>query len=351
MIDERHEELAALYALELLEGDERARFEADLTGNPALQELVRDLRSASGSLAHLAPALPPPPELRARILASIEKPRAAPATVPGVVVRPPISIFRSVLPWAIAASLAFTAVWIGRLYVSSRTENASLRDQQSIADLAHQRTRQELEAERLLAQREAANLNGQLATTTRDLAQAQTQLADATQRVAATGTQLAERDQRVAEQSQRIDALTGASAEIGRQLGAAKDQIARLTADMKTQGDIANLKITTLASLLNNSPQALAVAVWDPVKQSGVLKVEKLPALAADKDYQLWIVDAANPNLPVDGGVFTVDGQTGERRFQFTAKTPVSAVAAFAVTLERKGGVPKAEGPFVLLGK
>ena len=29
----------------------------------------------------------------------------------------------------------------------------------------------------------------------------------------------------------------------------------------------------------------------------------------------------------------------------------VKAINAFAVTLERKGGVPKAEGPFVLLGK
>ena len=57
-----------------------------------------------------------------------------------------------------------------------------------------------------------------------------------------------------------------------------------------------------------------------------------------------------DPN-PVDGGVFTVDPTTGERRMKFKAKQPVGAVNAFAVTLERKGGVPKAEGPFVLLGK
>ena len=105
-----------------------------------------------------------------------------------------------------------------------------------------------------------------------------------------------------------------------------------------------------LASLLKNSPQALAVAVWNPDKQEGVLKVEKLPALATDQDYQLWVVDPQYPN-PVDGGVFTVDAQTGEARFQFKSKQPVKSINAFAVTLERKGGVPKAEGPFVLLGK
>jgi len=92
------------------------------------------------------------------------------------------------------------------------------------------------------------------------------------------------------------------------------------------------------------------VAVWNPEKQEGMLKVEKLPALAANQDYQLWVVDPQYPN-PVDGGVFTVDPETGVANVQFKARQPVNAINAFAVTLERKGGVPKAEGPFVLLGK
>jgi anti-sigma-K factor RskA len=64
----------------------------------------------------------------------------------------------------------------------------------------------------------------------------------------------------------------------------------------------------------------------------------------------LWVVDPQYPN-PVDGGVFSVDPATGEARLVFKARQPVSNISAFAVTLERKGGVPKAEGPFVLLGK
>jgi anti-sigma-K factor RskA len=81
-----------------------------------------------------------------------------------------------------------------------------------------------------------------------------------------------------------------------------------------------------------------------------VLQVEKLPALATDKEYQLWVVDPQYP-APVDGGVFTVDARSGAARIAFKSKQPVKTINAFAVTLERKGGVPKAEGPFVLLGK
>jgi len=75
--------------------------------------------------------------------------------------------------------------------------------------------------------------------------------------------------------------------------------------------------------------------VWNPAKQEGVLKVEKLPALAADKSYQLWVVDPQYKD-PVDGGVFTVDPQTGVAQIKFNGKRPIAGVAAFAVTLERK---------------
>ena len=75
-----------------------------------------------------------------------------------------------------------------------------------------------------------------------------------------------------------------------------------------------------------------------------MLRVEKLPALASDKDYQLWVIDPAYP-LPVDSGVFTVDPATGNARISFRPDKRINNAAKFAVSLERKGGVPKAEGP------
>ena len=284
MIDERHEELAALHALDLLEGAERDAFAHELDQNAELRALVAGLRESAALLAHTAPDAAPPAELRARVLASVE-PKIE--NQKSEIIRPPSSVFRSLLPWAAAAAFALVAGWFARLYIASRSEAQLVGAQQALADLELKSTRIQLEAERILARRQLANLN---------------------------------------------------------------QQVAVLDERIKREADLANFKITTLASMLNNSPQAVAVAVWNPEKQEGVLQVAKLPALAADKDYQLWVVDPQYPN-PVDGGVFTVDPQTGEARLQFKAKQSVKSIAAFAVTLERKGGVPKAEGPFVLLGK
>ena len=306
MIDESHEELAALYALDLLEGTELAQFETTLARDPALRTLVRELREASSALAHTAPTAPPPAELRARVLASVDT--AAPAAdAPDNVIRPFFGL-STILPWAAAACFAALALVLGQRYRASQSELALVRTQQEVVDVALQTARNELEAERLLNSRAVTDLNREIGENTQRLAQAEQSLADA------------------------------------------RNQIASLNLELKSQSDLAELKITALASLLNNSPEALAVAVWDPAKQEGVLKVEKLPALAANEDYQLWVVDPQYQN-PVDGGVFTVDPQTGEARLQFKPKQPVQAVNAFAVTRERKGGVPKAEGPFVLLGK
>lgn len=280
MIDERHEELASLYVLGLLEGAELADFEKRLAGDADLAALVRELREATSQLAYTAPDAAPPPELRSRLLHELDTAatwREQSKVVP----------FRVWFPWAAAACLAVTCAWLGQLYLGSRFEAATLRDMMAIGDFQLQSARHQLEAERIISTH---------------------------------------------------------------QLSAATEQLAALDRQLKEEGDLAKLKIATLASLAGNTPQALAVAVWSPSRQEGVLTVEKLPALAADKDYQLWLVDPQYAN-PVDGGVFRVDPSTGEAHVAFKANRPVSTVAKFAVSLERKGGVPKAEGPMVLLSQ
>lgn len=370
MIDERHEELAALYALDLLEGEERAQFEAALARDPQLETLVRELRQTATSLAHTVPVAPPP-ALKNRVLASIgSAPVASPPAPPENVIRPPATLFARFAPWAIAASFALLAAWTGQRYLSTRTEADLLAQRQALAEVELKASQQQLEAERILASRRLQELDQQLtaansrvadtrtqladrdraiADRERLLAEARSQLLDRDRQLADSRTQIGDRDRQVATLTQRLDALAGDSAEIGRQLGEAKDRIARLTTELKTQGDLANLQITALASMVKGVPNALAAAVWDPVKQEGVLKAENLPALLANQDYQLWVVDPQYPN-PVDGGVFTVDAK-GVAKVTFKAKQPVGAVNALAVTRERKGGVPKAEGPFILLGK
>ncbi len=112
---------------------------------------------------------------------------------------------------------------------------------------------------------------------------------------------------------------------------------------------LARVQIASLSSKLTNAPNANAVVVWDEKKQRGVLKVTQLPRNANDHDYQLWLVDPRYRN-PVDGGVFHVTND-GSLSVRFHPNVPVREARAFAISLERKGGVTKAEGPIVLLGK
>lgn len=282
MIDERHEELASLHTLDLLEGAERQQFEAAHAANPALQRLVRELRECSAALAHLAPTTPLPPSLKGRIIASIEgraatKPREA---GPGRSEEPRAFFRGPFVPWAMAAALALVAGWLAQRNVVDRGEIALLENQRALAEIALRSARNQLEAERLLAQRQF-------------------------------------------------------------------DGLARTPA---ASGALAGCRIVALTSQARQSPEALAVAVWDPARQEGFLQVEKLPALADGRDYQLWVIDPQYPS-PVDGGVFSVDPASGAARIVFKSRQPVGRIDAFAVTLERKGGVPKAEGPFMLMGK
>lgn len=276
--DESHEELASLYAFGLLEGHELKHFEVTLASSPELRDLVNDLTATSATLAHTAPVAAPPASLKARLLSRI-------VTGPrGKIIPFRLSFW---LPLAAAAAFALSTVWLAQLNFITRTENSLLMDQQALADATLQSLRNQLEAERLLANHERRG---------------------------------------------------------------AETRIAAFTQQMQEQSDLAQFKIATLASLLDHSPQALAVAVWNPSTQEGVLSVEKLPALGADRDYQLWVIDPQYP-IPVDGGVFAVNPATGEARYQFKADKPVKTIAAFAVSLERKGGVPKAEGPMVLMSQ
>lgn len=82
-------------------------------------------------------------------------------------------------------------------------------------------------------------------------------------------------------------------------------------------------------------------AVWSPRNQSGVMVFNNLPATDPSQSvYQLWIIDADRPSEPpVDGGVFTIAAGQTTATVPFSAKIKVGKAAAFAVTVEKPGGV------------
>jgi anti-sigma-K factor RskA len=271
MIDERHEELAALYALGLLEGAERSAFEAEMAGNAELAALVDSLNTTATDLAFSTPQLAPPPELKERILAATAAPAESAKTVAFPLLR--------LVPWGLAAALAVTTTWLSFQNLSLRSDNNMLLTERRLAEIAYKTASNQLSERSLLAE-----------TMINDL---------------------------------------------GRQL--------------REQHDLTRLKITALASLAGNTPEAQAIAVWDPSRETGLLTVDHLPVIGENQDYQIWVIDPAYP-IPVDGGVFK-PGADGRAVLAFKGNKPVKGVSAFAISLEKKGGVPKAEGPIVLLGK
>jgi anti-sigma-K factor RskA len=91
-------------------------------------------------------------------------------------------------------------------------------------------------------------------------------------------------------------------------------------------------------------PAAVGVTgdvVWDPVTQRGFLHFAGLaPNDPAIHQYQIWIFDAGrDKRYPVDGGVFDVPANAGEVIIPIRAALMVRKPAAFAVTLEKPGGV------------
>ena len=274
MISERHEELAALRALDLLEDADRAAFEAELADRADLRVFAGQLHDSAAALAFAAPPAEPPASLRARVLAAAVAEDNAPASP--VVIRGP---WLSRFGWGLAAVFALGTAWLATDNLSLRRESENLRVERALADMSRQMAEIRLKERSLIAETAIADLGNRL----------------------------------------------------------------------RRQEDLSRLKINALASLAGNSPEARAIAVWDPDRETGLLSVEKLPALAADQDYQLWVIDPAYQN-PVNGGVFTV-ADDGRAVLTFRPDQPVKAVAKFAVSRERKGGVPKAEGPIVLLSQ
>jgi len=289
MIDELLEESASLYALGALDPGEKAAFEAQLAGNEELRLLVDELVATTASLAHAAPLRTPPPHLEAAIMREVRDSKIA---------RHNFSV-APWIPWALAACLALST---GLLFV------ARTKLEQRLADLQSEQQQSRLEMAKLATERDrAAN-----------------KVADLEKRDSDSRTQIAT-------------------------LGHERERMASEMARLQERDSISQMQIATLTSKLSEAPKATAFVIWDAEHQRGVLTAVDVPPNAADHDYQLWVVDPKY-QIPVDAGVFSVkNGET--TKVVFKPKLQVSSADAFAVSLERKGGVPKAEGPMVLVGK
>jgi hypothetical protein len=86
----------------------------------------------------------------------------------------------------------------------------------------------------------------------------------------------------------------------------------------------------------------LGDVVWSPTRQQGYMRFRGLAANDPTVvQYQLWIFDAErDAAYPVDGGVFDVPADAaGDVVVRIDPRLPVSRATAFAITVEKPGGV------------
>lgn len=91
--------------------------------------------------------------------------------------------------------------------------------------------------------------------------------------------------------------------------------------------------------------------IWSPSRQEGYMTFQGLPAnRSGEQQYQLWIFDGTRDAArPVDGGVFDVADPSRPVVVPIDAKLDVRDATAFAVTLERAGGVVVSDREHLLL--
>ena len=137
---------------------------------------------------------------------------------------------------------------------------------------------------------------------------------------------------KLGEQARRLADLNRLADSLQSQAQDLKATVAKLNETNRLE----NLRIAMLNSLLESSPKAVAVSLWDNNQQRGVFLVQNLSPLPADKDYQLWVIDPKYAT-PVSAGVFQVDAQ-GNVRLEFKTEKVIESANKFAVTEEPKGG-------------
>jgi anti-sigma factor RsiW len=113
---DRWQDAVATYVLGALPEDERAGFEAHLATCPACREELGELRVAAEALPVAAPPMRPPPALKARIMAEVEREAELLRSAGPAADRPPRRRFafpRFSLPTPAVAALACAALLIG----------------------------------------------------------------------------------------------------------------------------------------------------------------------------------------------------------------------------------------------
>lgn len=304
MDQERFEELAAMNALGMLENDEKRALDGAVARDKEVRSLTLELEQVTAELAYLVQPVEPPANMKKRIRAKMRAKGVKGAGLSrGVII--------GGTGWALAACFALASIWLWK-------ERAGMTQQLAAASRAIAPVHNP--ATPVVDDGKARTLEEELKKR-RDEFEAQKQAL-----------------------AKEIETLNKRETE-------AKAQNARLTAEvaaLKEQEQQSQLQIATLQSKVWEYRRSEMLVVWDQKRSQGVVMLDKMPKVDSDKDYQLWVVDPSKPN-PVSAGVVTVDAK-GSVKTVFKPVEAVSGEAKFALSIEKKGGVPKSEGQLLMVG-
>jgi anti-sigma-K factor RskA len=287
---EQLRELASLHALGVLSAEERAALAKGMAADPELAAEVRQLEDTTGAIGGVAAQVDPPARLRARVLAvagiDADTAPAVPGAAPGV---------------GPGASTGPRSVARADVATSSRAGSRALPGWLAAA------------AALILAS--GLGLWGLQLRTTLDVMNA------------------------------RVERAEAEVVRIQRTLGEAQEQTKLLQArnSVLFAPDMQRVDLAGQAV----APGSSARAFMSP--RSGLaFAANQLPALPADKVYQLWVIPQGRP--PVSAGLLAPD-PSGHASLFVPMPGDMPPAEVVAVTVEPAGGVPAPTGDMVLVGK
>ncbi len=281
---EQLRELASLHALGVLSAEERAELAKAMAGDAELAAEVRQLEDTAGALGGVVAQVDPPARLRARVLA-----------VAGIEADD------------VSGSSAASA--IGGRGAAARRDDASV-----------------------VIRRGSSALPGWLAA--------------AAALVLASGLGLWALQLRTSldAMNARVERAEAEVVRIQRTLGEAQEQTRVLEARNSVLFAPDTLRVDLAGQV--GAPASSARAFMS--RHSGLaFAANQLPALPADKVYQLWVVAPDRP--PVSAGLLAPDA-SGHATLFFEMPADLPPPAVLAVTVEPAGGVPAPTGDKVLVG-
>ncbi len=124
-----------------------------------------------------------------------------------------------------------------------------------------------------------------------------------------------------------------------------REQLAQITRKLEILANPEVLRIK-LSGLPEKDTSAFVMLLWNPANKDLYIDQTRLSPLPTDKQYQLW---ALHQGVPIDMGVFDVGAHAVSDLIKMK---PVEAADAFAITVEKRGGVPSPTlSEMVVLGK